>query len=264
MSRLQRWLRILTIDQWTALCRDWPLRIGTPREQAGLVGLYVVVSLVLMFNEYAAIRLWQLWMDDPVVGSEAWRHGRRMGWVWGVSVAYIVPTAAYAWWALGISPRDLGLRLKGFVEHTPLYLAFFLIVLPFVVWFSSDPQFMKTYPLNKAAALSLSWLVAWELSYAFQFLGVEFFFRGFMILAPARWIGPYAIPVMLVPYCMLHFGKPWPEALGAIIAGAALGMVALRTRSILAGVCIHAAIAWSMDALALWHKGDLSRLLGYG
>ena len=38
--------------------------------------------------------------------------------------------------------------------------------------------------------------------------------------------------------------------------------IGIDTRTILAGVCIHAAVAWTMDASALYHRGDWSRLLG--
>jgi membrane protease YdiL (CAAX protease family) len=68
---------------------------------------------------------------------------------------------------------------------------------------------------------------------------------------------------MVTPYMMIHFGKPGAEAVGAILAGAALGLVALRTRSIYAGMAIHIAVAWSMDLLALWRKGKLGNLLGF-
>ncbi len=44
------------------------------------------------------------------------------------------------------------------------------------------------------------------------------------------------------------------------VAGLALGMVALHTRSIYAGMVIHIAVAWSMDLLALFHRGELARL----
>jgi len=62
---------------------------------------------------------------------------------------------------------------------------------------------------------------------------------------------------------MLHFQKPWLESTGAIIAGTVLAVVALRTRSIFAGIAIHTAVAWTMDFLALWNKGALQKLLGW-
>ena len=59
---------------------------------------------------------------------------------------------------------------------------------------------------------------------------------------------------MVVPYCMVHFGKPVPEVVGAIFAGIILGTLALRTRSIWCGVLIHISVAWTMDLLALSHS----------
>lgn len=56
---------------------------------------------------------------------------------------------------------------------------------------------------------------------------------------------------MVVPYCMIHFGKPWPEALSSIAAGILLGTIALRTRSIWIGFFIHESVAFSMDLVAL-------------
>ena len=97
-----------------------------------------------------------------------------------------------------------------------------------------------------------------------QFVGVEFFFRGVLLQGPKKLLGAYTLPIALIPYCMLHFQKPMLEALGSIIAGAALGMVALRTGSILAGIGIHTAVAWTMDGLALWNRGELQRLLDLG
>ncbi|SVD64640.1 uncharacterized protein METZ01_LOCUS417494, partial [marine metagenome] len=40
------------------------------------------------------------------------------------------------------------------------------------------------------------------------------------------------------------------------------GMVALKTRSIYAGMILHITVAWLMEFLALYHKGDWARLMG--
>jgi hypothetical protein len=56
---------------------------------------------------------------------------------------------------------------------------------------------------------------------------------------------------MVVPYCMIHYGKPMAETCGAIFAGLVLGTIAMRTRSIWGGVAIHVCVALSMDGLAL-------------
>ncbi len=56
---------------------------------------------------------------------------------------------------------------------------------------------------------------------------------------------------MIVPYSMIHFDKPMPEAVAAVVGGTILGWLALRTKSIWGGVLLHIAIALSMDILAM-------------
>jgi membrane protease YdiL (CAAX protease family) len=136
-----------------------------------------------------------------------------------------------------------------------------LVVFTPVLLVSNTPAFLKQYPFYKQASQSLGHFILWELSYGFQFFCLEFFFRGFILFALVRYLGHAAIFVMTIPYTMIHFAKPLPETLGAILAGIALGTLALRTRSIYGGVLIHIAVAWSMDLLVLFHKGELRELL---
>jgi len=98
-------------------------------------------------------------------------------------------------------------------------------------------------------------------AYGLQFLCLEFFFRGFLLFALARTIGAFSIFVMIVPYAMIHFGKPPAECVGSVIAGVALGTIALRTRSIYGGVFVHCGVAFSMDVFVLIQKGTFQRLL---
>jgi NaMN:DMB phosphoribosyltransferase len=56
---------------------------------------------------------------------------------------------------------------------------------------------------------------------------------------------------------MIHYGKPYLEANGAIVAGIVLGSLAMRTRSIYAGFLVHITVALGMDVLALWHRHAL-------
>jgi membrane protease YdiL (CAAX protease family) len=136
----------------------------------------------------------------------------------------------------------------------------FGIVLPAVIMVSYTPSFKYHYPFPWGRAgggmpVPLRQLLVWELFYAAQFFSLEFFFRGFMLSALRRSMGAYAIFAMVVPYCMIHFGKPLAETLGAFVAGLILGTLALRTRSIWCGVFIHVSVAVSMDMAALLQKG---------
>lgn len=160
--------------------------------------------------------------------------------------------------------RDYGLSVKGLGDHLWIYLVLFGIVLPAVIVVSYTPGFKSHYPfpwsgMTLTAPVDGRLFVAWELIYALQFFSLEFFFRGFVLSALRRSMGAYAIFAMVVPYCMIHFGKPLPETLGAIVAGTVLGTLALGTRSIWSGVFIHVSVAWTMDIAALIQKGAFPR-----
>ena len=90
----------------------------------------------------------------------------------------------------------------------------------------------------------------YELFYGFDFLGVEMIFRGFMVIGLARWLGKEAIMPMVAVYCILHFGKPMPEAISSIFGGFLLGILAYRSKSVLGGVMIHISIALGMEFFA--------------
>jgi len=156
--------------------------------------------------------------------------------------------------------RDHGFTLKGIKRYVPIYFAMILVVLPFVIIVSFSKSFSEYYPIYSNAGDSWGDLLIWEFSYGLYFLILEFLFRGFMIFSLARYLGSFSIFVMVVPYVMVHFGKPFSETIGSIIAGIFLGTLALRTRSIFGGVFIHIMIAWGMDILALLQKGQLQTL----
>ncbi|MCB9560026.1 MAG: CPBP family intramembrane metalloprotease [Kofleriaceae bacterium] len=149
--------------------------------------------------------------------------------------------------------RDYHISMRGFIKHLWVYVVLFALVLPAVYLASKTASFQATYPFYKSANRSRFDLLAWEGLYALQFLSLEFFFRGFLLQGLRRALGSNAIFVMIVPYCMIHYGKPMPETFGAIGAGLILGTLAMRTRSIWGGVLIHVGVAVSMDLFALGH-----------
>lgn len=153
--------------------------------------------------------------------------------------------------------RDYGLETRGFMQHAWIYALAYAIVLVCVIIVSFTEDFSTYYPFYKLA--SRSWLdfAAWELLYAAQFFSLEFFFRGYWLKACKSSMGSYAIYAMVVPYCMIHYGKPWLEALAAIIAGVVLGTLAMKTRSIWSGFLIHVSVAVSMDTASLLQTSGL-------
>lgn len=153
------------------------------------------------------------------------------------------------------SPRDYGWSTAGFGKHLAVYGGLFALMLPAVFWAASRPDFVATYPFVRSARSDREAFWIWEAAYLLQFLALESFFRGYLLFTLARRFGTTAVPVMVVPYAMIHFHKPFAECLGAIGAGWILGLLALRYRSFLGGVLLHAAVAFTMDFLAVRRSG---------
>ena len=155
---------------------------------------------------------------------------------------------------------DMGLRTKGFLEHAWIYGLFLGCVLPAMWLVSRQPDFGTYYPFYKQSSRSWFDFLAWEAMYFLQFFALEIFFRGFWLGALRRSLGSAAIFAMAVPYCMIHYGKPYLEANGAIIAGIALGSLSMKTKSIYQGFLVHITVAGLMDWLSLSHRKALPKV----
>lgn len=188
--------------------------------------------------------------EDAEFYAKCWWSGWRF-------VGYVILPALFIRFVLRESPIDYGLSLKGIGDHAWIYVASFLVVVIAVYFVSFDASFQSKYPMYANAERSWSDLIRWELIYALQFFALEYFFRGYWIKTCEPVMGGHAVTCMMVPYCMIHFGKPWPETVGAILAGLVLGTLVLRYRSIWAGVVVHVSVAVSMDVLSLLQQGRL-------
>lgn len=152
--------------------------------------------------------------------------------------------------------RNFGLSIKGVVKNYNIYVVFFLFMVPLILLVSNTESFQNKYPFYNPTGESL-WpnFIYWQILYFSQFFALEFFFRGFMLHGIKKRFGFYSLWVMMIPYCMIHFGKPFPETIGAIFAGIILGALSLKSRSIWLGVAIHYSVAITMDIAALYQKG---------
>jgi hypothetical protein len=91
------------------------------------------------------------------------------------------------------------------------------------------------------------WRVGYELSYGLDFLSIELFFRGLLVIGLVRYAGEKAILPMAAFYCTIHFGKPLGECITSFAGGLVLGVLAYRTRSVLGGLIVHLGLAWMME-----------------
>jgi hypothetical protein len=265
-----------------------PSRFDRPSSSRGLVGLVreiasldrrtlvilVTVPVVLTVLEYYGLpwHYTRFMERRPRIAVD--RDSPLLSLIGGFTLPGPVDLQRYLWWGLAclvllvgvpslaaasarVSPRELGLRLRGTGRDAWTYLALYAVFFPVIWLVSQRADFHQTYPFYKPPGELDITFIAFEVIYCLQFFAIEYFFRGFMTLGLKPQLGRARRLVMLAPYCMIHYYKPFLEAMGAIGAGLVLGALAWRTGTILYGWFLHYAVALSMDLLALGPAGRL-------
>lgn len=213
-----------------------------------------LAQCIQMFGGQAWALAFEQWWDNP--NSIL---ARKLYWASANIACYILLPLLTIRFVLRQPLADFGVRWQGALDAYPIYLLMLAVMLPIVWYVSTTSSFLSMYPFLRLPNGSPLWptFFWWEVLYCAQFFALEFFFRGFLLHGLVPQIGRLSVLVMMVPYCMLHFGKPLPETLAAILAGLVLGTLSLKSRSILLGGMIHFSVALTMDLLALWRKGLL-------
>ncbi len=242
-----RWLRDLL---WPATLPD--------RLTLGRIGLPVLIAVaLLLLDRYGIQRAWYQYFSDwsLYAGFSGGREtfAAQLHLTLSNLVLFVLLPLAYHLAFPADGGGRYGLSMAGAVTHFPVYALMLALMLP-VLWLASaDPGFHRFYPMYKPQDIG-DWL-RYEAVYLVQFFAVEFFFRGFCLFRMERFAGYYAIPIMVIPYALIHIHKPLPEALASIAGGLVLGYLALRTRSIWPGIFVHCGIAFCMDWFSLIRAG---------
>lgn len=228
----------------------------------------VIVAVVLTLHEYYGGRSFYEGSLRPLLSEFAAGHSwlkfdkydDLFGYGWWVLarvIGYVGPLFVWRLLFPEDSLLDMGLRTSGFMKHLWIYVGCLVVVVIAMLALATQPEFLNYYPFYKKSSRSWFDFMAWQGMYWVQFFALELFFRGWMLAALRRTMGMGAIFVMVVPYCMIHFGKPYLEAHAAIVAGVVLGSLAMRTRSIYAGFLVHISVAFLMDTMALASRDAL-------
>ena len=259
-------------DTWKAVDAEEAeaRRLAGPAPDYRAPACLCIVAIVLTLQEYYGGRqlydsVIRPWLRDLEASGATWLQTQKFDelysytwWSLARVIGYVlVPLPLWKLMFRNDSLLDMGLRVRGFLTHFWIYGLCLAVVIPVMLIVASQPDFGTYYPFYKQSSRSWSDYLAWELMYGVQFFALELFFRGWMLGALRRTMGSAAIFAMAVPYCMIHYGKPYLETNGAIVAGIVLGSLALRTRSIYAGFLVHITVAFAMDFLALWRRDAL-------
>ncbi|MES2849768.1 MAG: CPBP family intramembrane glutamic endopeptidase [Bacteroidota bacterium] len=167
---------------------------------------------------------------------------------WVVRVFVVLIPVFIIWWLKDKANQPFYGTKK--LESIHPYLIMLLIMIPLLLLAAAQKDFQSVYPkakfLQTIPAKRWQYFV-YELCYGFDFISIEFFFRGFLILALAKICGTHCIIPVACFYCSIHLGKPMGEAISSFWGGLLLGIVSYNTGSIWGGLIVHLGIAWLME-----------------
>jgi len=159
-------------------------------------------------------------------------HPIRPEWV-SAFVYYAITPILSIMLLLRRNPLDFGLRLGNW-RLWGIHLAVVIILgLPILYAASRMPSVAHYYtqaelPLVRYSLETAAYLFSWE-----------FILRGFLLFGLKEKLGEASILVQMVPFVLLHIGKPEIEMVSTIIMGIYFGYVAYRSNSCWPAVIMH-------------------------
>lgn len=206
--------------------------------------LFLLIAPAI-FSLKAGLKISVNLSDDPHL-DDYWNHV-----IYWPLLLLIVGVALFVIWRIFDAKQPFyGVSTKNMIWKP--YWMMLLLMLPLVAAASTQPDFLAVYPklkliVNESTQIDWWHKLLFELSYGSDFIGIELFFRGFLVLAFIKWAGRDAILPMACFYCTIHFGKPLGECISSYFGGLLLGIVVFNTRSIWGGLMVHLGIAWLME-----------------
>lgn len=170
-------------------------------------------------------------------------------WYTGDFVTWFVIPVLIVFFIFKEKPSAYGLKAGDYKTGLKYSLIFFVIMLPLVWFASSSLPFVEQYPGLSDVKTSWNSFLIYETGILLYMIAWEFIWRGYMLFGLQPKFGYYAVLFQMLPFVMLHNGKPMVETFGAIIAGIALALLALRTGSIIYCVIAHYGVMFTIDLL---------------
>jgi membrane protease YdiL (CAAX protease family) len=142
----------------------------------------------------------------------------------------------------GDRPSRYGLTVGDWRAGVAIALGGALVMTPVVFALARVPAFTEYYAPQAAAPGQVF------VTTALDVVPAEFFFRGFLLFALLRAIGPIAVVVATLPFAFSHLGKPELETLSTLGGGLLYGWLDWRTGSVLWSGLAH---TWILGLMVL-------------
>jgi membrane protease YdiL (CAAX protease family) len=156
-----------------------------------------------------------------------------IGPLWVSSLIYfaLLPLLTIA--ILRRNPLDFGLRLGNYKVWCFYVVVSFIIALPILYLASRSSCLAGYYTIQQFH------LVKYSLGTIVFLFGWEFLFRGFLLFGLKAKLGELSILVQMIPFALVHLGKPEIETISTVLMGLYLGYVAYRGNSFWPAFIIH-------------------------
>ena len=222
---------------------------AAPRD---VVLVFLVTAVVgILSNRFGSKRFFfDQWYD--VLGSDArYELYQYLYWFASEFVIYFLLLLPVILFLHRRSLRSFGLGAGDWRFGLKISLIFYLVMLPILWVVSATPEFQAVYPHAHSVRGEWTLFLIYESAFVLYFIGWEFIWRGYVLFGLLRHTGAaVAVLVQMLPFVILHFGKPLPETFGSIAAGIALGALSVRTRSFWYAVIIHWSVMLTIDLFA--------------
>jgi len=209
------------------------------------VAILQTISWYFTSRNFFRINFFPSLQNDPSVYLYEYLY-----WFIGDFVTLFILSALIIKFILKEKLSDYGLKFGDYKIGLLLSIIFFLIMLPLVWFFSATPDFSAKYPHLLSTRTDWDEFFIYEFALLVYMFSWEFIWRGFMLFGLEKKFGYYSVLIQMIPFVILHNGKPVEETFGAIAGGIALGILAFRTRSVYYCVVTHMSVMLSIDLIS--------------
>lgn len=229
---------------------EWQAFLTGARKLDHQMVVVLVAAVVLVFLQLQVGNRRFFW--EHISNGVAPANQDLFAWIWWFGMqgitGFVIPILILT---LGFrrTPSELGLGLGDWRLASVLAIAYAVPVVIGTWVLSNGSDFQAQYPHFEGAESKWTVFLIYEAAFLFYWLGWEYLWRGFVLFGTAPAFGMGAIVIQMVPFALLHAGKPAAEAYLSILGGLALGALVWRCRSFWIAVPIH---AFQMLMLDFW------------
>ena len=210
-----------------------------------LVAILQTISWYYTSRNFFRINFFPYYQNDPDVYLYEYLY-----WFIGDFFIFFILSIITIKFILKEELKNYGLQFGDYKIGLTLSAICLLVMLPAIWFFSATPDFVAKYPHLLSTRNNWGDFFIYESGMLLYMISWEFIWRGFMLFGLKEKFGYYSVLIQMIPFVILHNGKPAPETFGAIAGGIALGVLAFRTNSILYCVITHMGIMFTIDLIS--------------